>query len=366
VFILVGMFKNHSIVLKKEVGFKIIVCLFFMVMYLPFTGSNRYGYLIYFVVPIIGVVLFLLVNQCLEEIWCAFSSIVVVLAALSLVFFVLGTIGGIISPTGTTTFEWGYRRTCNNYFNLYYEAQRLKGAAFSARNCGLFTEAPMYSFILCIAFAYELFLNQKRRKIRIAILLITIITTISTTGYFVVIIALVFKYMEKAFKTNKMTVRKLILIVFMLIAAGVMFIIFSYRATYSAGINSNAVRVDHLSACISVFFNKPLFGCGYANLSGVLSSAQYEQGMSVGLPYLLAVGGLTLGSVLIVPYIVNARYALKKRYYSRFFFETLILILYFFTAVTGTPIMAFYMGYAIAIDRKRIQSHAEQKSLKDM
>lgn len=114
-----------------------------------------------------------------------------------------------------------------------------------------------------------------------------------------------------------------------------------------SGAGSVDVRSDHLIACFKAWLESPINGVGFDNLEAVLSYAQFKQGMSMGIAYLIACGGILLSSLLFVPYIINGVSALKRKNYEQLIFETLFLFLYFFTAVTIYPILRFFIAYII-------------------
>ena len=50
------------------------------------------------------------------------------------------------------------------------------------RNTGIFNEGPMYNMVLCMALTIECFIRPIKSKVKICILIITIISTLTTTG----------------------------------------------------------------------------------------------------------------------------------------------------------------------------------------
>lgn len=85
----------------------------------------------------------------------------------------------------------------------------------------------------------------------------------------------------------------------------------------------------------------PIIGVGFENQEAVLAFAEYKQGMSMGLVYFIACGGILMTSLIVIPYIMSGIHAFKTREYNEFIFETLYLLLYFITAVTTYPILRF-------------------------
>ena len=120
------------------------------------------------------------------------EKIIIVIAVVSLTFWLVGSLLGIIQPSGIEYTIWsstdGSEVPVNNYYHLYFETQYQHFFTTTIiRNSAIFTEAPMCSFMFCFAFLVELF-KKKKYNVKICILLlISIVTCISTTGYVVAI-----------------------------------------------------------------------------------------------------------------------------------------------------------------------------------
>lgn len=347
VVLLLGIFVNGAKihVTKKEkqafatLGMSLLV-------YFLFAGKNRELFLYFYAVPFILSILYFSSMKDPVRYWIALKQIVVFFAVLSLFFYVGGTVLGIIPPTRIATFEWSYTRTCRSFFDLYFEAQHLKtGAGFIQRNTGIFTEAPMYSFVLTLALGVELFLEQHRRKLTCFILVATMLTTLSTTGYLSAILLFVLLYAQKTLKSNRLTVKKIILLMAGLAGVMVALSVIENKGSTESGTASMSVRMDHLLSCLRAFCHSPLVGVGFSNQDAVLRFSEYEQGMSVGLPYLMATGGIVLTMTLLLPFALHLKKAFKDRKFGRVFFEAAVIFAYFFTAVTSATILIVFNGF---------------------
>ena len=340
---------NHKLRIPRFVQYKLVIAIVCMTVYFLISTINRDVYVMIFVIPFICATMFLLRGSDKNNVWYCFTNVMLVLAVISLIFYIGGTILNIIPPTGMITFDWPYPKSCNNYFNLYYEAQKVNmgGGIFKQRNCGFFTEAPMYNLVLCIAMGVEVFLKTKYNMIKCIILATTIITTQSTTGLLFIIVIVVLSFINRSFATKQPSIKKIIVIMLLVLGGVVTNEIIGNKTTHVSGNNSVQVRTDHLWACLKTFMRNPIYGCGFNNSQGVLEAARYKQGMSVGLPYMLATGGLLLSSNMIIPFVMNTIKSWKIREYEKICFEVSIIILYFFTAVTSTPIMLFFMAYMV-------------------
>lgn len=230
-----------------------------------------------------------------------FANVVVIFATVSLFFFFLGSTLHILRPSGTVMFEWDWVRTASSYNGLYYEIQKIDILGLSGyRNCGIFAEAPMYVLVLVAALCFQS-LFCKKSYLKEGVLVAALVTTFSTTAYITIVILYLGKYIFKR-ENNRLHGLKVIVVpIVLLIGLSVVYIFVADKS--STG--SYGVRSDHFMVCWQVFLNSLPFGCGLGNTSAISRYLAYDQGLSVGLPYLFAETGL-VGIVLIAAPIIYA------------------------------------------------------------
>ena len=124
--------------------------------------------------------------------------------------------------------------------------------------------------------------------------------------------------------------------------------ILDYKTTTDKGEGSMNVRMDHVSACLKAFLHNPIFGVGYGNLNGVLRYAQYKQGISIGLLYTIACGGISMLIVYMYPLMYYTITNYRYKNYNHMFFGILIFILIFVNAITNTTIILLMISYMTA------------------
>lgn len=324
-----------------------VVTLSFAAAYIPLAQTNYFIYIILFFLTLVCSALFLCALNEKNKVWFSIADIMLVLAVVSLIFYLGGTVFNIIPNSGITTFEWSYTRTCNNYYNLYYESQKLNmgGGFFTTRNCGIFTEAPMYSFLLGVSLAVETFLRNSVNKKKCLIYILTIITTRSTTGILCILLCAFLYYVNKALRSKKHDIKRTLVFVLFFGVIGVAAVVLSNKLEQVSGSNSTSIRSDHVLACLKAWLENPIIGQGYLNQDAVMQYEDYQQGISIGLLYMLATGGIILFSTLLLPFIVNAIRCIKRKQYEQFSFGIVILFLYFLTAITGTPIIISFIAF---------------------
>lgn len=359
---------NHSPCINKLTGMKISIVIICMANYQIVCQSNVDSYNKFFAFTIIWLIACMSLLEDKRRIWISFTNIAVVIAVISLFFYICGSLLNLVHETGVTELNWGTWDTSSvrTFFNVYYEAQTIKinDTQRIFRNCGIFSEAPMYNMILCTALSAELFLTKKVNRIKCAILVFAIVTTLSTTGFLFLILAGLFLWANCIFKTKRLTIHKIAFGVVSLIGFLTMILMVVQKMFSNSGRGSMNVRTDHLLACIKTWFKYPIYGCGFLNQESVLVESNYEQGLSVGFPYLLACGGVLLIGVIVVPYLLNFIRAVRIKYYKEICFETLFMILYFFTAITGRSILCFFIAYIVVCndcDLKVIEENEEEK-----
>lgn len=337
----------------SNVKYKILIAFFCMITYWGVCNGNISEYYIYFVMLILWLSVFLLQTD-VRIIWNAFINIAIFIAGVSLFFYILGTCLKAIPETGVTSLQWGVWDTSSirSFFNIYYESQFLTINETIAvpRNCGIFSEAPMYNFVLCVALGAEVFVTSHVHYWKVILLSVTIMTTLSTTGYLFLILVVVFYLANIIFSQKGLSIHKIAYGFLMLFGGIIVIGIIIQKSLSISGASSVNIRMDHLLACIKAWLSSLMVGVGFQNQEAVLAFAEYKQGMSIGLLYMFATGGILLSAVIIIPYLLNVIDAIKNRIFDEVIFESLFLILYFFTAVTSYSLLRYFIAYIIVIN----------------
>ena len=124
-------------------------------------------------------------------------NVVFVLAIISIVFWILGSVLKVLE----TNVEIIVTRNkiiqnIKGYYHLYYESQMENTFGFNFyRNCGIFYEAPKYSLLLSIALMMEVFLVKRKVTFKAIMLIVTIISTFSLTGIVLVVFVVLSNFM---------------------------------------------------------------------------------------------------------------------------------------------------------------------------
>lgn len=156
--------KKNKIKIKALI-FPLTVVAFFAI-YLLFTGIAVMPCISQMVLPF--TLLFMICAQegsklFLEKFFDKYSQIMSLIAIVSLVFYFLGTLGGMLPKSEIQYYNNRWTYSCYSYFNIYFE-NPLQNLSYAPRNVGVFMEAPGFA----IALLYALFWNLvKEKKIKL-------------------------------------------------------------------------------------------------------------------------------------------------------------------------------------------------------
>lgn len=225
-----------------------------------------------------------------------------VLAVGSLIMYIGGICLKIIPSMGTFTFFWGTVKKANVYGPfLFAEQQQEVFGIHIYRNVGIYTEGPIYGFILVMALAVRLFLLKSSSKWDIIVLCLTIVSTVSVTAMiFTVILLLLNKFLDwksegkiGVVSRGGIVARRLAWIALIPIAGFLVYELYNFKL--NTGL-SYMKRMDDIKASITAFKTSPIWGVGYGNANTITENysswRSASSGYSNGLFYILATCGL--------------------------------------------------------------------------
>lgn len=286
----------------------------YLAVYLLATRYNGVRFVLYYALPLLLLMLYTGLSGG-ESLLYKLADVVTVLAAVSLFFFLFGTVLGWWRPSSVTTFYWGETyRTCPTYYHLYYEAQRIRFFGVDLpRNCGVFPEAPGFAAFLVVAVSVEVLLRRPRWG-RCALLVFATLTTLSAKAWILTGAAFVLRYLlwtpQGWFGRRARVLTYPLLGIGLVAGAGVL--LWDKMQTVSGG-----MRLDDVLACLKAFRTAPVFGTGYWNDDSIVPFFAYPQrynnGLSMGAAVLLAQGGLYLSALYWRPAVGCIRRARPRR-----------------------------------------------------
>ena len=289
-----------------------------------------------------------------------YSDVVTIVATISLFFWFFGSVLDIIEPNVSLIYTWADQDgiEINGYYYLYFETQKINLLGFEGwRNTSIFVEGPMFNIVLLVALVNLLFLDQRSKKsinIKALIILISIFSVLSTTGIFLSIFILLYKFYFR----NKLTRKRILLLLSLSPVLLYATILFLYNlALDKAQTGSASMRVDDIYAGIMAWLDSPIVGNGYTHLEGVFKymnmSIRPNTGYSNGILSTLVQGGMTLFLIYFHPFILLF---IKKRKDMKFIIIMWFVIM-FSTIIDNTPLFLFLcaLSYSVCFTKNDIK-----------
>lgn len=291
-----------------------------LIVFITGDGYGRYGGSAFLFFGICPLLLLLLVrNKLIDTYARAFVNVLALLAVLSMALWVLGPILGILSPNCDIRNTWnglGVELRSEGFFHLLYVVQSVDILGFSTvRNTGIFAEAPMYSFVLCVGILLEWYLAERPRITVICLLSLCVITTFSTTGILFLIAFCALECLSSVYQSGsrlRMVIMLLLVLAFFVVADLAMLLIDDKLAT-----RSGSIRLDDLSAGFQAWVRHPLVGYGLSDTNSVtryMSGFRSENlGFSNSFFDVLARGGVVFMALFVVSLLGYLRTAGKLK-----------------------------------------------------
>ena len=342
---------NGKLVMSKKqlMPFFLLGC--YLLCYLML---NRYSFFSNF--QRIAIVLLLLIYSAFEEkragiqeLLCKYKNIVFVVAVGSFMLWLMGAVFKLRIPYSVIYTSWSGTDKLR-MIESYYGICNLIGTAnilgmTIPKNAAIFTEAPMASFNFCIALMSELFLERKSSKVKIAIFVMAIVSTFSSTGLTFLIMILVLKYSAKKQRDNIRAIIKYFILPIMAVI-GVLLAIEMFNAKMT--VNSGVIRLDDFVVCFQAWKTRKLLGAGVGNDQYLVhfmgNWRSFNQGLSNSPGQILAHGGIWIAVVYVWVIFYSLYKMLKdKNNYNLIYF---ILFLYLFVI---TVCSYQYVTYTILI-----------------
>lgn len=364
-----------DILLKRENFKRFIYLLLFIsaynIIFIMLNDVNRIQFIIEFVVILIGLIAYNvgLINKGEgSKLLIKISNIVVILAGISILCYLIFTVFKIIPPSSQMFYLWGGAREIPNYYNIYYVTQpiTIHGMRF-IRNTGVFTEAPMYAFMLTISVMCELFVRKNIKKVNLVILIVTILSTFSTTGILVSGVLIFCRAVMAINESKYKKVMRYVLIPILFICIAGIGGYFLKAKIHQGADNKKAsfsVRMDDFRVGFKAWEDNMIIGHGYDQFNYVqqymnLKLRGTDIGGSSGLMALLPEGGLYLLSMYIIPMILAIGYGIKKKESKYIIISLALLVL-----ITVTKIQYRYIIlYFLAIGWCYLLSRGEKKQI---
>lgn len=339
---------NKILIIKKKkliiYGIYLLYILIFMIINV--NSSNRFNFFMKYIY--IMSIFYFYINSIedIKRFMKCYCNIIFVLCCVSLIIYFFGYIVKILPINYNVVLNWGNTKTVGSILNLHFivQTEEFLGKTI-VRNTGVFCEAPMYMLNLILCLTLDLFCNKKG-KLHEIVLIIGIVTTISSTGY-ILLITLILLYFSYS---QKMKIKFLILPIILIIAIFMIFNIVEnkmYTRSYS-------VRFDDYIVSIESWKRNIVFGNGYRNNEifedNVSSFRSTNKGQSSSIGAVLVQGGAYLLLLYIFSFISIYNFDRNGKYLSAIY-----IILFFTTVFQYTALELFIIS--ISINLKNLSSN---------
>lgn len=336
-----------------------VVLAYGMIWYL--VDALKSNSIITIVVQLLALVVYcILVEDSIEDTMRKYTNIVIFIAVVSLFFWVFGSLSGLIHSTGYSYSTWsggGASIRIISYYGIYYETQQLNFLGLLGsrivRNTAIFTEAPMASMIFSTAFLYELLIREKIEWRRCVILVVAVMSTFSTTGYTVLIIAVALRYVLSGSKTRGSLSIKLL---FLPMAFLVALVALNFLVGQKLGTGSGSTRLDDFVAGYKAWMDSPLFGNGYGNAAAyqqyMSSFRSRNLGFSNSPMQVLTYGGIFLFAPYCIAAVIGLTQLAKRRAWRKLSFY-LVFIYSFVITVCPFQMLTLYIFISLAREGRK-------------
>lgn len=255
------------------------------------------------------------------------------LTCISFPLYIFGQVLRLIPPSNTVTYKWGGLRQTSSYFYLNFNAQGSAYHSFqNGRFTGIFTEAPMCAFVLCVGLIICLFIIRKKLFLHTAVLSTAIYFTASTTGWIISILAF-FCFFALHKEKNKYTRLLKYIVAFILMVLASRLTLYLFDLKQQSDITSVSIRNNNFLSAIEDFTNSPIFGFGFkSDAIGVTG------GNTSAISVVLQQGGILFFIWYFAPIIISICQSVYYKQYNVLFALGLYTLLLFTTVVTYTSL----------------------------
>ena len=303
-------------------------------------------------------------RKTLTELFVKYAQIISIIALISLFFWVTASYLHWFGSSGTMEILWGKERKIHSFYGLYFHWQ----SDFSIhghrlyRNIGIFTEAPMYSLHLTTALMFDIMLNHQRkafRYFRIGVLLLTILTTFSITGYLfamtLIVIDIYMILIKKALDAEPEERKKVILAIVLITLVGLALAAVGYALladkldSRSGGIRKEDYKNGYLGWIDNIFF-----GAGYGDSEARQRYASWRwhhravDGYTNSPMAILCEGGIWFFLCYAVPFAYDIIVAFNKKEWRLLVCIGLFLFIFVTTTIQHTSLLIAFMALSFA------------------
>lgn len=335
-------------------GITLAICfLIYMLLFLFLNTYNHEDLIINIIVVFILILYYSIcnANKNLPNILLKYEKLVLLIAILSMFFWIFGSQLHIINPSNIVYSNWsgtGLDTPIKSYYGIYFETQGIifDSVGLISRNSAVFVEAPMCSLHFSIALLIELFLVKKISKVKVLILILANITTFSSTGVILIVISLGTKFIINNPKSKVLYIIKVLFIpLCILFISGISYILLIDKL----GTNSGSIRIDDFKVGFKAWKENIFFGAGFNNYEFIKSFMEswrsYNTGFSNSPMIILSDGGIYIGLLYICSFALGIIKSFKRNEINKVTFIAMIIYLFTITIFPYQYLLYFMLIY---------------------
>lgn len=269
----------------------------------------------------------------------AYKNILVVFGIISILYWTAGSLLGILHSTKFVFSSWGAVNGIYNiipsYHNFYFETQHITVPIIGeiCRNSSIFAEAPMASLNFSLGLLIEYF-SKKSSKMTINswIFSICIITTFSTSGYFILLFMLFYKFMNSK-RINSYIKLSLLMPI---IISGIVICVYLLKLKITGTGDSGSIRLNDYKLGFITWIQHPFLGNGINNIGAITQNMESwrlsNSGFSNSIMEVLAQGGIYIFILYFYAFIKSFYSSIEMNNSRLFLFTTCLLFLFIVTS----------------------------------
>lgn len=269
----------------------------------------------------------------------AYKNILVIFGIISILYWTAGSLLGILHSTKFVFSSWGAVNGIYNiipsYHNFYFETQHITVPIIGeiCRNSSIFAEAPMASLNFSLGLLIEYF-SKKSSKMTINswIFSICIITTFSTSGYFILLFMLFYKLMNSK-RINSYIKLSLLMPI---IISGIVICVYLLKLKITGTGDSGSIRLNDYKLGFITWMQHPFLGNGINNIGAITQNMESwrlsNSGFSNSIMEVLAQGGIYIFILYFYAFIKSFYSSIEMNNSRLFLFTTCLLFLFIVTS----------------------------------
>lgn len=328
---------NNGTVTKQTV-FSLFLIIGYLAVYICVRPVNFNGTL-QLVFSVIAISMIVFGTKDISGILQYYRRTIIIIAAVSLFFWIFGSILSYLQPSGEIYSVWtgeGDHVLVKNYYYLYFQLQMSNIKQIDVvRNIAFFCEAPMAALHFSVAFLIEMFFRKRPSKVNIVLLVIATLSTISITGYLVLLAGFSAKYLLS--NSNQKLIHT-IKVVSVPIAIGLVVCIMLYLYNLKADSASGFARLNDFAVGYQVWKKHFLFGVGYGNYDEIKKMMPLwrssNTGFSNSVMLVVDYGGLYFGMAYLFLIVKGMIGAVKYKKYNNLSFLLIFTCIFIVTNIS--------------------------------